>query len=318
MQEHFVEYLLGSLDPITHTRVEAYLNAHPEERERLQLLEQALAPLAEDADQPAPPPGLVMATLARVAEQRCSLPSAPAPSRHQVGNVARRHFRPVDWVAAAILLLLVGGLAFPFVLGQWRQHQRLACSNNLRQLFVALSAYGDRNDGEFPRVEPTGPRGVAGIFVPLLNDAGLLPNSSIDCPARSNHPPTRCSVADMERMYRDAPNEYRSVAERLAGHYAYCLGYKEGDSLQGLRRDSGDGLALMADRSTDAGGNSDNHAGAGQNVLYVGGNVRWCVQPTVGEDRDNIYVNRLYKVNAGVCRSDSVLGASDTQPYQAE
>jgi len=318
MQEHFVEYLLGSLDPVTQARVEAYLDEYPAARERLQLLEAALAPLADDAEPSAPPPGLVMATLARGAEQRCSLPSAPAPSRHQVGNVTRRHFRAVDWVAAAVLFLLVGGLAFPFVLGQWRQHERLACANNLRQLFVSLSGYSDQNEGEFPRVEPTGPRSVAGIFVPLLNDAGLLPQSSIDCPARSNHPPSKCSVAEMERLYRENPSEYRSMAARLAGHYAYCLGYKEGDSLQGLRRDSGDALALMADRSTDAGANSDNHAGAGQNVLYVGGNVRWCVRPDVGEDRDNIYVNRLYRVNAGVCRGDSVLGASDTQPYQAE
>ena len=61
-----------------------------------------------------------------------------------------------------------------------------------------------------------------------------------------------------------------------------------------------------------------NHGGSGQNVLYVGGHVRWAAQPTVGEEGDNIYVNRLNRVGAGVCRPDSVLGASDARPYLSE
>ena len=56
------------------------------------------------------------------------------------------------------------------------------------------------------------------------------------------------------------------------------------------------------------------HGGAGQNVLYIGGNVRWCVQRTVGQDRDDIYVNKFNLLRAGEGRSDTVLGPGDARP----
>ena len=101
------------------------------------------------------------------------------------------------------------------------------------------------------------------------------------------------------------------------GGYAYSLGYLGPAICTGLRRDSGDLLPLLADGSGD-GGNSPNHGGTGQNVLYIGGHVRWCVNPTVGIDGDDIYLNRDRRVRAGVCRDDSVLGASDARPYPGE
>ena len=51
------------------------------------------------------------------------------------------------------------------------------------------------------------------------------------------------------------------------------------------------------------GGNSINHGG-GQNVLFVGGHVRWCTQPTVGVENDHIYLNQRRVIQAGVRRSD--------------
>src|SRR4051812_6125324 len=120
MEEHFVAYLMGTLDPVTSARVEAYLHQNPDAGARLALLEQALVPLAEDAeDSPEPPPGLVTQTLALIAEHRCKLPAAPPPSRHQVGGSppegARRWLRRADWLVAAVVLFLVAGLALPFL-----------------------------------------------------------------------------------------------------------------------------------------------------------------------------------------------------------
>jgi hypothetical protein len=60
--------------------------------------------------------------------------------------------------------------------------------------------------------------------------------------------------------------------------------------------------------------NSPNHGGQGQNVLYIGGNVRWCANPAAGRDGDNIYLNRDRKVQAGVSRDDTVLGSGDARP----
>jgi hypothetical protein len=316
MDEHLIGYLLNALDPVTHQRVEAYLHGHPDARARLALLEEALAPLAEDADDPEPPSNLCGTTLACIAEYRCALPVAPRPSSHQRGLPPRRWARPIDWLVAAVLLVLVGGVCVPLLARQWREQQRLACANNLRQFWVALQVYADRSNNEFPRVEADGPRSIAGVFVPILGDAGLLNEVSITCPAQRQREPLPYTLAELEQLYRDAPGRFRTVASNLAGHYAYCLGYEDGQSLRGLRRDTGDGLPILADRSGADALNSNNHGGAGQNVLYVGGNVRWCAQPTVGLDGDNIYVNHHNRVRAGVCISDTVLGASDARPYQ--
>jgi prepilin-type processing-associated H-X9-DG protein len=110
----------------------------------------------------------------------------------------------------------------------------------------------------------------------------------------------------------------QAVARELVPGYAYTLGYREGSALRGLRCTSGDGLPVMADRAHPAYIGSANHAGRGQNVLFVGGHVRWCVQPTVGAEGDHIYVNQEYRVGAGLSRVDSALGASDARPYQGE
>lgn len=317
MEEHLVEYALGTLDPVTTARVRGYLDAHPAARERLALIQRALAPLADDAAAPEPPPDLVHATLARVAEYRCMLPRAPQPSAYQVETRSRRLLRRADWIVAASILLLMGGLATPFLVEQWRDAQRLACANNLRQVWVALSGHADTHAGALPRVEAEGPRAFAGVFVPLLRDSGRLHMASLDCPAQPKRAGTPCTLGELEELYRSDPAAYRRATDRVAGHYAYSLGYRENGRLVGLHRDFGDGLPVVADRASAA-ENSDNHAGSGQNVLYVGGQVRWCVQPTVGMHLDHIYVNHLNRVNAGICLTDSVLGNSGSRPLPAD
>lgn len=312
MDDHFAEYLLGSLDPVTTAHVETYLEANPEAQRRVRLLEEAMAPLAEDLDTPEPPPGLVYATLARIAEHQCMLPKAPVS--YNLETVSRRGSRRADWLVAAVVLILACGLALPFFAQLLQKQQRVNCANNLRKFWVALASYADRGEGEFPRVEQDGPRSVAGVFVPILQDAGLAFDVKLSCPAQPSHEPWRFSLADLERLYRDSPEEYRRVASELSGHYAYTLGYQSNGVLHGLRRDSSDGLPILADRSNEQ-GNSGNHDGRGQNVLYVGGHVRWATQPNVGENRDHIYVNHLHRVSAGVCRVDTVLGASDARPH---
>jgi len=323
MEENLVGHLLGALDPVTHARVEAYLEVDPQAQYRLELLQGALEPLADDREDPAPPPALLMATFARIAEYQVAqnaavvLPSAPRPSPRQIGSPGR-WFRPIDWVTAAALLVLVGGLGLPLLARQWHEQKRLACGDNLRRFWVALGTYSDQCEGEFPRVEQNGARGVAGVFVPLLQDRGLLSDVSIACPATGQRPPSHCSLVELERLQREDPEAFTAAARDLAGNYAYSLGYMDGSRLLGLRRDSGDCLPILADCARRGGDTSDNHQGRGQNVLYIGGHVRWCVEPTVGVDADHIYVNQRYRVQAGISRVDSVLAASGTRPFESE
>jgi hypothetical protein len=317
MDENLIGYLLKALEPGEKSAVEAQLRSSPEARARLEALERALAPLAVDAEAPEPPPGLALAALARVAEHRCrTLPTAPPPSRHQLQPGTRRWGRRADLAVAAVLLILVGGLSLPGLVHQWRAYQRRACAENLRKFWLGLQAYGDGHEGRFPLVEEQGPRAAAGIFVPVLHDAGVLPEGvSVRCPAAGARraPPAR-TAADLEALYQSSRAAYEVAARDLAGDYAYSLGYRENGAHFGLTRASGDGLPILADVQPGRTGNSFNHGGAGQNVLYIGGDVRWCTERTVGVGRDDIYLNQEYQILAGVNRTDTCLGPGDASP----
>jgi hypothetical protein len=320
MEDDLVGYLLKTIEPETLQDIEALLQTQPELRSRLDLLERALAPLGADAVDPEPPPTLVLLTLARIAEHQChKLPPAPPPPRHQVGPPPRRWLRWADVLVAALILILLSGLGTSSILHIWRDyHGRTACQNNMQMVWKGLQQYCSTHEGNFPRVEENGPRGVAGIFVPILHDARMLgPQVSVTCPAQGRVAPTSRSVQELEELFANSPEEFAQEVRRLAGTYAYSLGYRENDVYHHLRCDSGDHLPIMADRlESPAQHNSPNHGGSGQNVLYLGGWVNWCTSRNVGVDRDDIYVNRHNEVHAGVAREDTVLGSSEAKPEE--
>jgi anti-sigma factor RsiW len=313
--ENLVGYLLGTLDPPARQRVEEKLAQDPSYRHCLEKLKTVLAPLAEDAEPPEPPPGLALRALALCAEAQCRLP--PAPLAASRASPPPRWFQRVDVLVAACLLILVGGLTAPLLVGLWKANARVSCTNNLRKYWEGLTSYAEAHGQAFPRVEADGPRGVAGVFVPILADAGLVGGVSADCTAQGHVPPPVISMARMEELYRDDPEEFAAVARKLCGSYAYSLGYEEGHTLCGLTLNSGSGLPILADRPSAGGGNSLNHGGSGQNVLYVGGNVRWATLPTVGVAGDHIFLNERKKREAGVRRTDSVLAPGDARAYQS-
>jgi hypothetical protein len=320
MDENLVGYLLNALEPDARRQAETYLQSSPEARARLELLERAVAPLAADAEGPEPPPGLALATLARVAEHQCRpLPAAPRPTPGQrAGGGGLRWARRADVAAAAALLLVVGGLALPALLKARAVYQRATCANNLRTLWGALEAYSDRTpDGSFPKVEADGPRGVAAVFAADLRDAGVLdPEAAVRCPAAGGGPLPGVGVGDLEAAYRRGPDDFAAAVRDLAGGYAYSLGYRDGGGeLVGLRRDSGDLLPILADRPPwGASGNSPNHGGAGQNVLYIGGAARFCTDRTVGVGGDDIFLNLHNQLGAGLRREDTVLAPDGASP----
>jgi hypothetical protein len=321
MEENFVGYLLNALEPEEHRAVESYVNEHPEAAQRLQMLRQALQPLEADRHTIDPPPRLTVRTMARAdAIRRNGLPPAPPLLRSAVSTAT--WWRRPDVVVAAGLMLCILGLGSP-TLYRLRHalNNRQACSENLRVMHQSLVNYSSLHDGEFPRVEDRARHNVAGAYVPILNDAGFLaPDFTTRCPA--NGEPTLRKCPTMTELEAMSQIEFERVAPRLSGCYAYTLGYRDPSGrLHGLRIDDGDDLPILADRplsveedNPDAvlRGNSPNHRG--QNVLFIGGHVRFHKQPTVGRCNDNIFLNRQHKVAAGVDRNDSVLGLSADQP----
>lgn len=321
MEENLVGYLLKALDDDTQRQVEASLRESPELRSRLELLQRALAPLDIDRDMPEPRPGLVLSTLAHIAEHRCRrLPDAPPPPRSQSQPISRNRLRRADALVAALLLIVLGGIGTPYVVHLWRDyHGRTVCQENLRRVWTGLQGYCDIHDGNFPAVEENGPRGVAGIFVPVLDDSGMLGSQvAVSCPSQERRTPLHRSLRDLEELYDRDPIRFRSEARNLAGGYAYTLGYVDAAGYHGLRRDFGDRLPIVADRLDDslAQGNSPNHGGAGQNVLYIGGHVEWRTSRFAGVNGDDIFVNRDNRVLAGKDREDSVLGPGDASPRE--
>jgi hypothetical protein len=320
MDEHLIGYLRNTLDPATRRAFEAHLRSHPDAEARLHGLRQSLAAWDADADALTPPADLVAKTLARVAEHsRQPLPPAPHPTPRDFGMSAPRRLRRADVAAAAAVLLLAGAVVLAWLPASRARANQLACQNQMRIVWQALEQYSDapEHHGDFPRVEPDGPRSVAGVFVPMLQDAGYLsPDVTLVCAGTGDPNPMRPSLGELEQLYCNQPEVFKSVARTLAGSYAYSLGYSDGGSLQGLRRDSGDLLPLLADAPPTAGsGLSPNHGGRGQNVLYIGGHVRWCTERTVGVNCDDIYLNQDGKLRTGRNWCDTVLAPSAATPF---
>jgi prepilin-type processing-associated H-X9-DG protein len=318
MDENLVGYLLNTLDAGEQRQVEAYLAGHPEARQRLELLRHSLEPLAADRAETAPPPDLVVRTIARVAEycvRERDLPRAPAAPPRSF-TPSRPLWRRADVLVAASLLLTALGLAIPAILHLRTPRAVLECQNNLQLVYGALKAYHDHH-GKFPDVAAEKPHGAAGLAVPLLVNAGVWPEGgSVCCPG--NGPPRACSVP-LDQLKNMAPDEFKQVASTLVPCYAYSLGYMIENTYHPPACDPNQPnslLPLVADvvPMDMTFRNSLNHGGRGQNVLFQDGHVRFTVLRTVGLDGDDIYVNRDQKIAAGLGRRDTVLGPSNSYP----
>jgi hypothetical protein len=325
MDEYLVGYLLKALDDDTQRAVEAHVHTDAEAARHLELLRQALKPLAADAIASEPPPGLWVRTLARVGEQRArELPRAPAILPLESPAVNRAWWRRSDALVAAAILLGLLSLVPPGVVKLHQTRDRLHCENNLRLFHQALSAYGDLHGNDFPKIDTRPPLYFAGSFVPQLHEAGVLGSDvSMRCAAGDRQLPGRFTRRELQEMRQTNRAAFERLVKEMAGCYAYTLGYRDAEgNLHGLRREPGSDLApILADSppfvppaSPSEEVNSPNHGGAGQNVLHIGGNVRFCTQRRVGPNLDDIYLNQNHQVAAGLNANDTVLGASAAQP----
>jgi hypothetical protein len=191
-------------------------------------------------------------------------------------------------------------------------------------LHQALWNYGNSHDNSFPKIEAEPPKNIAGMVSPILNDSGQLPvEVQLDCPPRKHGRPGVKTLRELHELQVDDPEAFRALVCDLAESYAYTLGYQKRDDdnelhFLGLRLEDDNHLPIMSDRpSANAkdGANSPNHGYRGQNVLYIGGNVRFAKNRFVGVNGDDIFLNRQHRVAAGEDVFDTVLGASSASPY---
>lgn len=321
-------HLLEAHDPATQAEADRFIDSEPENNRRsLELLESVLAPLATDRDEIEPPSDLWMRTIARVAEHLvsvegppsqveepsyCSRSSRPAKNA-QPANQQRTQTKPAvasvlspasdpeicipgRWNAFVSIGLVAAGLAllFPAVVHWRQQSERITCQNSMRRFHEAAMSYSDRSDGWLPRVEDG--EKVAHIIALLEQSGSLGPNEQFVC-AAAPLPSTGSNVH--------------------FANYSYTLGYRDDKGeLRGLNVVKDDGLLpLLADAPVRTGDLhcSINHP-HGQNVLFLGGNVRFCTNVKVGINQDDIFVNDDGKVGAGLRKLDTVLGAPEERP----
>jgi len=314
MDDNRVGYLLGSLDDAEMRQIEKTLHGSPAAQRQLALLKKALRPLAADRDESAPPDGLAERTIAKIAnEGGWHLPQAPRDSETPASPRSGWR-RRADVLVAATLLILALGVASPLLYRWGRQRGTLECQENLRQFFVGLTTYRDQH-GAYPDLTRESPRNVAGVVVPVLADAGVLPVSfSVRCPDVGPQLGCILSLAQVRTMPEE---DFQTQAPNLALCYAFALGYRDpAGSYHGPWQAPGSTWPILADRPPSDGtpGNSPNHGGTGQNVLFLDGHCQFVPQRTVGDPADDIFRNNEQRVAAGIGANDIVLGYSSARP----
>jgi hypothetical protein len=319
MQPDLVGYLWQCLDADEHRRVSEQLDADPKLRDDLAALRERLAPLESDREPEPAPAGLAVDTMARIAEHVCrdrQLPKAPPVTTRAAGS-DRPWRRRIDVAVAASIVLTSLGLLLPTVLILQEQAGRARCQDNLRTMWTGLKEY----KSEYRRLPDPGKvsRPVAGMIAPLLRDARFLPQDAhLVCPATKVPDNVDLSVADLDKLPR---NQFDEIAPRLLPGYAYSLGYRDPDgklhSVDTMDIDAQQ-LPIIADSpaATPTVGNSPNHVGHGQNLLYMDGHAdfRTTRMLGTGDALDDIYLNKHNLAKAGVDARDVVLGSSATPP----
>jgi hypothetical protein len=320
-REQLLGHLLGALESDEQAEIETQLGSDPECRKELALLRRQLAPLAALKHDFAPPAGLAERTCLLVEEHRAK--PAPATSTGRL----RPEVAPPSWVnrmsrldiiMATLVATAAVMLVLPYVHDS-RAHARLnACTENLRDLGVALNQYSQTNQGYFPKVPANGSLAAAGIYAPMLADKGLLtdvnrvvcPDSDLASRVNGFRVPT---YGELKLAPHTTVVGYKPT---MGGSYGYNLGYVRNGEVEATKNLYRDNFAIMSDAPNLKTPNfqSANHGGRGQNVLFESGAVRFLHDTKTPGTNDNIFTNNAGRMAAGLNSHDSVLGASSSAP----
>lgn len=307
-----LDFVLGLVEDDHLAGCERELAGDPPLADRVARLKSVITALVDDGEVFEPPPDLVRRTLARVAEQR------RRPVRRSALDLipARLPFRWADVAVAAGIFLAALATLLPAVRKSRGQADQLACAWNLQQLGTSLNQFAAVN-GTYPYADPNQDGGApyAGAFAVLLKEQGLLRDPKLlRCPHVNGQAHDPCPIPDYEALCAQEREAPRSAPCLRDIDYAYNLGvHRDGRPGPIIVNQPGlDSVPLLADRPAFSGphtilpGNSPNHCGAGQNVLFAGGHVRFHPNRRVGPDED-IYLNADQRLAPGAHLFDAVL-----------
>ncbi len=307
-----LDYHLGQLETDHRLQFEAELSQDPKLSRTSQLLGQRLSLLLDEGEPPEPPAGLVGRTVFKVLNLEASPSVLPMP-----GGYREPSFRWADVAVAAIVLIAGLGALLPAIEHSRRNRTNLQCISNLMNLGQGLNSFASGH-GKYP-----GPASktslVASYMFPLLETSTISSPSVLTCPSSGMKPVslTEANWKSWQTNPNHPPSEFHEFAKRI---YSYNPGYELGDGRTGplsweerisrnqpLAADS-----VCKDHSDRVlPGNSLNHGGRGQYVLYTDGGVRYLTQRNVAGDQD-IYLNDQKQLNYGLHDHDIVLFPGDT------
>jgi hypothetical protein len=308
--QEMIDYTFGALDEPRRAQVEVEIANDPALAGKLDRLDRNIGRLLDDGDTFEPPLDLAERTLAFVASAR--------PRRTILDFVpVAVPFRWADVAVAAGIFIAGMVTLLPAVHRSKIQTDQAVCSFNLGQLGQSLATYSTTH-GFYPYPPPDSPIPYAGIFKVMLHDEGHLWDQSVlDCPSNGpiHRPPALPDYNALCALQDRDPQQFRKM---LTCDYAYHLGYRQPDGTGPPGPiPAGAGLhariALLADRPAHdengaiLAGNSPNHAGLGQNVLFSDGHVGWHHTRALGPSDSDMYLNNLKRPEPGMNAYDAVL-----------
>jgi hypothetical protein len=193
----------------------------------------------------------------------------------------------------------------PALLRTRQQALTVACAGNLHQVGVGLASYAMAN-GHYPQPPDSLPVGVYGA---QLQETGLVPDPTIlTCPTSAIKPPMKLpSIDEFKALHARSP---KSCEALLHDKYAYQVGFRSGrDKAEAFPARLASVRPLLADPPPLDGacrvldGNSPNHGGGGQNVLFSDNHVEWRSDRKLLPDLD-IYRNANNKTGLGLHPGD--------------
>ncbi len=235
--------------------------------------------------------------------------------------------RLIAWSARNLVLILVGTIfavaAGIFLAGVltllpavYRSRERMdqaGCGFNLQQLGLGLAQYAGAHTC-YPYANPDCPVAHVGSYAAMLHEAGLLHDPAmLDCPCNGSHK-SKGPLPDVNTLAKlrvTDPDRYR---ELLCWDYAYNVGYRRESGRAGpIAASVGAVVPLLADQPRHENahrildGNSPNHGGRGQNVLFTDLHVRWHNSRRLGPHDSDMFLNDDHRPGPGVRMMDAAI-----------
>jgi hypothetical protein len=309
--QDLLDYSLRQLPSEEYDRIERQSASDPLLAERLSKLHHAINALLDDGRDFEPPSDLVARTMRVVATSKSTT--------QKLDWIPRRvPFRLADFAVAATVLLAGLLTLTPAVLRMRSQGITARCMLQLQQFGLGLFSYAT-NHGYYPQPPADHPAGYVGIQ--LLKDRYITDPKILVCPGNDMHPRLRSlsQPAEFDALFKTNPELCQQILE---ANYAYHVGFRDkSNAYNPVPAKLTAVVPLLADgppmdklrRTVLFVGNSPNHGGGGQNVLFSDNHIEWRRHRKMPPFDNDIYLNGNKCVGLGITNDDiSLIPANST------